>query len=160
MGQEYRTDPSVGRSRVRESGTSGHAAAHYALRPERRRPQAGLHSRGLMGERPVHASSMAESTTDDHLTVDGDADPEHAACSCTSLSCPARHGACPQRPAPRLAQGHRCRPWGHHASALAGRRLTAATAGLREASELVAHSGAIYIKVYTHVTSAVSADYG
>ena len=27
-GQKDRTDPSVGRSRVRESGTSGHAAAH------------------------------------------------------------------------------------------------------------------------------------
>ena len=27
-GQKNRTDPSVGRSRVRECGTSGHAAAH------------------------------------------------------------------------------------------------------------------------------------
>ena len=48
---------------------------------------------------PVHASSMVESTADDHLTVDGDAmfvvgaDPEHAACTspraegCRPLDC-------------------------------------------------------------------------
>ena len=43
--------------------------------------------------------------------------------------------------------GHRGRlhvPWGHHASALAGRRLAAAAAGLRKASELFKHARAIY----------------
>ena len=73
--QKNRTDPSVGRSRVRECGTSGHAAA--LLRPER----AAL----ALWATPAHASSMVGSTADDHLTVNGDAmfvvgaDPEHAA---------------------------------------------------------------------------------
>ena len=51
-----------------------------------------------------------------------------------SRACPARHGA---RPTPRLAGPSRptLGP-----SALAGRRLAAATAGLRKASELFKHS--------------------
>ena len=59
-----------------------------------------------------------------------------------SRACPARHGA---RPAPRLSGPSRptLGP-----SALAGRRLAAATAGLRKASELFKHSCA----TYTHAT--------
>ena len=66
--EKDRTDPSVGRSRVRECGTSGHAAAHCALRPETRERAAlalcvawlchcQLKSCGR-GLTPVHASSM------------------------------------------------------------------------------------------------------
>ena len=65
-----RTDPSVGRSRPRGYAnaaprTSGHAAA----------PTEAREDCSGSGERPVlHArSSMVESTADDHLTVDGDA---------------------------------------------------------------------------------------
>ena len=101
-----------------------------------------------MWVRPVHASSTASSTADDHLASPStvttmfvvSAAPSMlwgsqfslASLECLTVAlsrpprqtlpfrlwrrgsrtCPARHGACP---APRLAQGHRCRPWGHQA---------------------------------------------
>ena len=65
--EKDRTDPSVGRSRVRECGISGHVAPPT----EAREGCSGLVGDGRLCA--VHASSMVESTADDHLTVDGDA---------------------------------------------------------------------------------------
>ena len=59
-----RTRASAARGCANTRGTSGHAAAS-TLRPER----AAL----ALWATPVPASSMVESTADDHLTVDGDA---------------------------------------------------------------------------------------
>lgn len=59
-------DPSVGRSRVRENAAPA-AMPLPTLRPERR--CSGLY----LWATPVHASWMVESTADDHLAVDGDA---------------------------------------------------------------------------------------
>ena len=66
--QKDRTDPSVGRSRVRErirARTRHQRPCRCPLRPER----AAL----ALWARPVHTSSMVESTADDYLTLDGDA---------------------------------------------------------------------------------------
>ena len=55
--------------------------------PRRRRPLRPERAALALWARPVHASSMAGSTADENLTVDGDAmfvvgaDPEHAACT-------------------------------------------------------------------------------
>ena len=74
MVEKVRTDPSVGRSRVRE-------AAPAAILPP---TEAKEGCSGLVGEACAHRSSTASSTADDHLTLDGDANvcrercPEHA----------------------------------------------------------------------------------
>ena len=72
--QKVRTNGSLCEYMVHFAGA---ASIRCPLRPER----AAL----ALWVRPVHASSMVESTADGHLTVDGDAmfvvgaDPEHAA---------------------------------------------------------------------------------
>ena len=78
-----------------------------------------------------------------------------------SRACPARHGA---RPAPRLVQGHRGRPWSlvlapcgsHHASAChlrPGRRPRRACGIMRKASELFAHSCVRYYSIYSRTAT-------
>ena len=64
--EKNRTDPSVGRSRVREAAP--------AAMPQPTEAREGC--AGLVGEAcrtAVHTSSTASSTADDHHTLDGDA---------------------------------------------------------------------------------------